>query len=338
MAQMGNNLLFVPRDASVDGYYSARGVQAEMPYAKAEELCARCPVTSKHATHFVAKFQRRVKLGGGEVILTGFHVIHGGHRPKEPRRRRSFLDDPLEPGHVIAGSEAARLAELRKGDKLTVEGREFTVKYVLPEFGVLDDSRVWARLDEIQELYGKPGVVHGVDALGCMCSGPYFEKIKTETASALPELRMLHRSVVAGTRLKSRKAVEGVGAVVVLIVMILGAVAIVAMMVSEVRERRREIGVLLAMGASGTRIALMFLPKIVLVGALGGLVGWALGTVLAVWAGPAIGGLGPEIKIRVFTGLASRTAVFGAIFALLASLPGLVRAVRMDPVDALREL
>jgi ABC-type lipoprotein release transport system permease subunit len=255
-----------------------------------------------------------------------------------PRRRRSFLDDPLEPGHVIVGSEAARLAGLGEGNKLTLEGREFTVKYVLPEFGVLDDSRIWARLEEVQSLYGKPGVIHGVDALGCLCSGPYFESIKEETARALPDLRMLHRAVVADTREKSRVAVEGVGAVVILVVLVLGAVAVLAMMSSEVRERRREIGVLLAMGAGGGRVALLFLPKILLVGALGGLLGWALGTVLAVHVAPAIGGLGPEIKIRVFAGLASRTAVLGALFALVASLPGLVRAVRMDPVDALREL
>lgn len=338
MAQMGNNLLFVPREASTDNYYSARGVQAEMSSDLAEELCARCPITSKHATHFVAKFQRRVRVNDAEVILTGFHVIHGGHRPKEPRRRRSFLDDHLEPGHAILGSEAARLAKLEKGEKFSVGGGEFTVKYVLPEFGVLDDSRIWARLDEVQALYGKDGVIHGVDALGCMCSGPYFESIKKETATRMPQLRMLHRAVVADTRVKSRVAVEGVGGVVILVVMILGAVAILAMMTSEVRERRREIGVLLAMGAGGGRVALMFLPKIVLVGALGGLLGWGLGTVLAVYAGPAIGDLGPEIKIRAFTGLASRTALYGALFALAASLPGLVRAVRMDPVDALREL
>ncbi len=338
MAQMGNNLLFVPREASTDNYYSARGVQAEMPAAKAEELCARCPVTSQHATHFVAKFQRRVTVGGAEVILTGFHVIHGGHRPKEPRRRRSFLDDPLESGLVIMGSEAARLAKLAKGDKFSAEGREFTVKYVLPEFGVLDDSRIWARLEEVQDLYGKSGVIHGVDALGCMCSGPYFESIKAETARAFPELRMLHRAVVADTRAKSRVAVEGVGGVIVLVVMVLGAVAILAMVGAEVRERRREIGVLLAMGAGGGRVALLFLPKLLLIGALGGALGWALGTVLAVYAGPAIGGLGPEIKIRVFSGLAPRTAVLGALFALVAGLPGLWRAVRLDPVDALREL
>jgi putative ABC transport system permease protein len=171
-----------------------------------------------------------------------------------------------------------------------------------------------------------------------MCSGPYFESIKEETARAFPDLRMLHRAVMADTRAKSRVAVESVGAVVLAVVALLGAMAILAMLAAEVRERRREIGVLRAMGAGGGRILGLFLPKVLLVGVLGGLIGWALGTALALYAAPAIGGLGPEIKIRVFTGLAPRAAVLGAAFALLASLPGLVRAARMDPVDALREL
>lgn len=338
MAQMGNNLLFVPREASVDGYYAARGVQAEMPEEKAEFLSGHCPVTSQHATHFVAKFQRRVEVSRAEVILTGFRVIRGGHRPGEPRRRRSFLDDPLESGRVILGSEAARLAGARQGDVLRIEGRQFTVKYVLPEFGVLDDSRVWARLEEVQALFGKKGLIHGVDALGCMCSGPYFDSIRDETARAVPDLRLLHHAVVADTREKSRVAVEGIGAVVLVVAVALGAVAILAMMSLEVRERRREIGVLLAMGAGAGRISALFLPKILLVGVAGGLLGWCLGTLLALHAAPVLGGLDPEIKIRAFADLLPHAAALGVVFSLAASLPGLWRAARMDPVDALGEL
>ncbi len=337
MAQMGNNLLFVPKDALIDNYYSARGIQAEMPEDRAVSLATRCPVMSSHATHYVAKFQQRVNVRGSEVIITGFHVIAGGHRPHEPKRRRSFLDDPLDPGHVIFGSEAARRTGGKSGDRIEIEGRRFTVKKVLPEFGVLDDTRVWARLEEIQGLFGKPDVIHGVDALGCMCAGPYFDGIKAEAARQVPELRLLHREVVARTRARSREAVEGVGAILLAVVAALGAVAVFATTAAEVRERRGEIGILLAMGAGRGRIFLLFLPKVLLVGVIGGILGWAFGTVLAVWAGPAVAGL-REVPIKMLPRLLPMATVIGGVFALLASCLAIWRAARLDPIDALREL
>jgi putative ABC transport system permease protein len=337
-AQMGNNLLFVPRDASVDGYFAAVGVQAEMAEEKMEYLADHCPVTRQHATHYVAKFQQRVKVNNAEVILTGFHVLHGEHVPGVMKRRRSFLDDKLDAGFVILGSEAGRLTGLKTGDTARIEDREFKVKYVLPEFGILDDSRVWARLKEVQGIYNKKGVVHGVDALGCLCSGPYFEQIRIEVAKQVPDLRMVHAQVIADVREKSRVAVEGVGAIVLAIVTILGAAAILTAAAAEVRERRGEIGVLLAMGAGGGRILLLFLPKILLVGVLGGSLGWALGSVLAAWIAPALAGLGPDVPVLVVVDLLPWSAALGLVFSLVASSLAVWRAARLDPVEALREL
>ena len=171
MAQMGNNLLFIPSEAAIDNYYTATEPQVTMPQERAEYLATTCPVMSQHATHYVAKYQRRVQANEADVILTGFHVISGGHRPGEPQRRRSFLDEPLGKGKVLFGHEAARRASVKKGDTVELAGRSFTVARVLDEFGVLDDQRVWARLDEVQALFNAAGRIHGVDALGCLCAG-----------------------------------------------------------------------------------------------------------------------------------------------------------------------
>lgn len=338
MAQMGNNLLFVPQDASVANYYSAAGVQATMPQERARFLATECPVTSEHATHYVAKFQDRIEVNGGEVILTGFDVIAGGHRPGEPRRRRSFLDDPLPAGQVLFGHEAARRAGVSAGDAVTLAGGRFTVARVLPEFGVLDDARVWARLEEVQALYHAEGRIHGVDALGCFCGGPYLEQIRNETAERVPEVRMVHSEVIARTRINSRVAVEGVGAIVLGIVAVLGAVAVFATTAGEVRERRGEIGILQAMGAGRERVLLLLMPKLLIVGLVGGLAGWAAGSVLGVWVGPLFGDGLEDVKFRVLFDLAPVAAGIGTVFAALAGGAAAWRACRMDPADALREL
>ena len=180
--------------------------------------------------------------------------------------------------------------------------------------------------------------IHGVDALGCLCAGPYFDSIVAETAQKLPDLRMVHWRLVADTREKSRQAVEGLGALVGLIAALLGAIAVWAAVTGELRERRSEIGVLSAMGAGGGRIFLLFLPKVALVGIMGGALGWGAGTVLAVWAGPALAGLGPDVPVLALTSLLPWAVVSGLLLALAAGGAAIWRAVRIDPVDALREL
>jgi putative ABC transport system permease protein len=338
MAQMGNNLLFIPSEAAVDNYYTATEPQVTMPQERAEYLATACPVMSQHATHYVAKYQKRTQLNRTEIILTGFHVISGGHRPGEPQRRRSFLDDPLPAGEVIFGYEAAYRTGIKKGDSIELAGRSFKVARVLDEFGVLDDQRVWARLEEVQGLFNAQGRIHGVDALGCLCAGAYFEGIKAEVAKSAPDLRFLHSDVVARTREKSRVAVEGVGAIVALIVLILGAIAIFTTTAAEIRERRGELGILLAMGAGPGEVLLMLIPKLLLVGVLGGVLGWALGSASAVWIGPLFSDDLTELVFRVLYGRLPLASALGATFALLAGGLAVWRACRLDPVEALREL
>lgn len=338
MAQMGNNLLFIPKDASATDYYAVIGAQAEMTQDRAEFLASSCRITSAHATHFVAKLQGRAKVNAAEIILTGFHVLRGGHRPGEPQRRRSFLDERLDYGDAIFGSEAAKLTGVKTGDAVSIEGRRFTVRQILQEFGVLDDLRVWIRLDEAQGIAGKPGMIHGVDALGCLCSGPYFDRIAEETSRQLPELRMVHWRLVADTREKSRQAVEGIGALVAIIVALLGATAIWAAVSGELRERRGEMGVLSAMGAGGWRLFALFVPKLLIIGTAGGILGWCVGTLLAAGAGPALAGFGEDVPVRVMVELLPLAVLFGSFLAFGAGGIAAWSALRMDPVEALREL
>ena len=143
---------------------------------------------------------------------------------------------------------------------------------------------------------------------------------------------------MARTREKSRIAVEGVGAIVAVIVLILGAVAIFATTAGEIRERRNEIGILQAMGAGPGRIVLMLAPKLLLVGLVGGILGWGVGSALAVWIGPTLSGGMGDLVFRVLYGLLPMAAAIGVVFAALAGGLAVWRACRIDPVEALREL
>jgi putative ABC transport system permease protein len=119
----------------------------------------------------------------------------------------------------------------------------------------------------------------------------------------------------------------GLGAVVLLV----GGIGIANVMVIGVLERRSEIGLRRALGATGGHIRLQFLSEALLLATLGGLAGVALGALVS--AGYA--------RSRDWSVVIPVEAVVGGLVAALAigAVAGLypaVRAARLAPTEALR--
>ncbi|MGI9585504.1 MAG: ABC transporter permease [Acidimicrobiia bacterium] len=137
--------------------------------------------------------------------------------------------------------------------------------------------------------------------------------------------------------LEAREAAEaaltnlflGLGAVALLV----GGVGIANVMVISVLERRGEIGLRRALGATRRHISVQFLGESLLLAGIGGLGGVALGA--AVTAGYAL--------LQGWDVLIPTIAVFGGMVAALcigaiAGLYPAMRAARVSPTEALRAL
>jgi putative ABC transport system permease protein len=119
----------------------------------------------------------------------------------------------------------------------------------------------------------------------------------------------------------------GLGAVALLV----GGIGIANVMVISVLERRSEIGLRRALGATKRHISIQFLSESLLLAALGGVAGALLGVVVtAVYALAR----GWEVSIPAYApigGLAASLLIGG-----VAGLYPAVRAARLSPTDALR--
>jgi putative ABC transport system permease protein len=120
------------------------------------------------------------------------------------------------------------------------------------------------------------------------------------------------------------------------------SIGIVNTLVMAILERRREIGIMKAIGASDGDVKKLFFAEAGAMGILGGIVGVALG-----WAiGQAINlgtniylkqqALPPEHFWAVPWWLVGAAIVFAFIVSLLSGLYPAARAARLDPVQALR--
>lgn len=117
-----------------------------------------------------------------------------------------------------------------------------------------------------------------------------------------------------------------------IISLLVGGIVIMNIMLASIKERTREIGVRLAVGARSRDIFLQFLVQTVLITALGGILGILLGYAILGQVGKYLG-LSVIASPQMIMAALGVSVGVGLIFGIFPA----VRASGLDPVIALRE-
>ena len=246
----------------------------------------------------------------------------------------------LGPGEGILGRELAQDLGVRVGDRvgLVTNGVRDSVRVTaLVDFGVKDLNRrtVIVPLRAAQSLAGLPGGATSLDlrlndiwaaqALAGDLAARWPYKVESWQQANAQLVSALNAQSVSTTVIRS----------VVMIVVVLG---IASVLVVSVVQKRREIGILRAMGATRGQVLRVFLLQGAIVGALGSVVGVALAAAL-IWAFThfvrGTDGL-PLFDIALEPRLALQVAVLATVCGVLAAVAPARRAARLDPAQAIR--
>ena len=163
------------------------------------------------------------------------------------------------------------------------------------------------------------------------CS-PYISSISYQIKQVLPgaDVRVIRRVAESEGRILTR--VSALLWIVTLAALIAAALAVAATSATTVLERRGEVGIMKAIGATNAIVISIFLSEQLLLAFVGGLLGYALGTALAwsfgasVFGSPATPRL---VLLPVIVGIAAAVAIFGSLIPLR-------RAAHFDPAPILR--
>jgi putative ABC transport system permease protein len=214
--------------------------------------------------------------------------------------------------HCMIGNGAARLLGLSPGDRLTLHhaGREASLSVTgVVTSGGSEDSQVFVSLGVAQGLAGLPGSV-GLTQLSVRGSAPVMEGVSQRLAASLPELdvRPVRRLAAAEGRLFER--IRGLLFVTVFLILLLTTLGVLAAMAGLALERRRDVGLMKALGGTVQQVMRFFLVEATALGVIGGILGCGVGMLLAAW-----------IELHVFaTAMTPRLIVWPVTVALMVGV------------------
>ncbi|MBI2872959.1 MAG: ABC transporter permease [Chloroflexi bacterium] len=329
----GANLLLVPETVSAPVGLGSLGMgtvteQAQLPSSALAYLQQRSQPVVAYAPFVYGVV--RLPDNSRSVVVAG--TEWDGARTLSPwwQVKGSW---PQGPEQVLVGVEAVKRLGLAPGDEITLTGTKgpavFRVAGVL-NTGGSEDSQVVMSLGQAQALLGRTGV--DLVLLRAQAGGPALEPLAKELEVAIPgaQARVV-RQVASAERTVVAK-VQGLMALVALLVLAAASLAVFSTMATTVMERTPEVGLMKALGAGPGRIGLLFTLEAVFIGAAGGLVGAVVGLGVAQAVGRSV--FGSYVPISPWAFPLTVTVALGV--SLLASLMPIRRAVRIEAARILR--
>lgn len=246
----------------------------------------------------------------------------------------------LEPGEAIVGRELAQDLGVRVGDRLTVQTTTLSESLrvtALVDLGVRDLNRrtVIVPLRAAQNLLALPGGATALDLTldDVWAAQSLADALRAQFPYKVESWQESNAQLVSA--LNAQSVSTGIIRGVVLAVVVLG---IASVLVVSVVQKRREIGILRAMGATRGQVLRLFLVQ----GAVVGAVGSALGLLLAVALIGAFtsfvrgsDGL-PLFNIALPLATAVRVALVATVCGVVAAIAPARSAARLDPAQAIR--
>ena len=295
-------------------------------------------------------FKHSVPIEDGTTFVTGASFTH----PWWKVRGQWFSDDSKD---CVAGASMAQEYGIVIGDKLdlSVDTRESlaTVTGIVTT-GDSQDNAVLCPLSVAQDLGGKPGefrqlfvsaLTKPADAFSqedpnkmtptefdrWYCS-PYITSIGRQIQEVLPGTHVEAIRRVAQTEGRVLSLVSLLLWIVTIAALIAAALAVGATSATTAMERRAEVGLMKALGATNFLVGGLFLCEQLLLAIAGGCLGFLLGAGLARELGETVFGVATSPRVIVLPVILAAAAAV----ALLGSWIPLYRAAHVPPAPILR--
>lgn len=362
----GANLVVTPEEDSLDVEIGSVDLKPSSSGAYLDETALpkiKGIFWRNNIAAFTPELPVNVELGGDEITLLGTYFskpLTYGNKQFVSGARSTFpwwkvhgdwpADDSSD---VLVGEKLASRLSVGPGSEIAFDGQQHRVAGILAT-GSAEDDQIVAPLSLAQAIAGKPGAARKIfvsaitkpedafarrnpDSLSpadrdrWYCS-PYPQSIAYQLEEVIPHSRAEPIRQVEQNEGQVLSRIEGLMLLITLAALLTSALAVSAAMATAMFERRTEVGLMKALGASHFSLSMIFIVESVLLACIGGVVGFACGTLLAQELGRSIFGSSlavDPVLLPVVLAIAIAVTFGGSAIAIR-------RAVKFDPVLALR--
>jgi len=254
---------------------------------------------------------------------------------------------------VLVGESLAHQRRIKTGDSLEVSRQTLHISGIVSTGGN-EDHQIIASLALAQHILGRNGAVRRIfvsaltkpeDDLArrdprtmnpemydrWYCS-PYAQSIAFQLQEAIPHSRAEMIRQVAQSEGTVLSRIKGLMLLITLAALFASALAVSSAMATAIYERRAEVGLMKALGAGKTMVAVLFFFEATLLALISGVIGFIGGALLAHGLGRSI--FGSDITIQPV--LLPVILAVAVVVTFAGSAAAILRAMNFDPVYALK--
>ena len=335
--QFGANIVMVPKSENLSlnyGGIDVGGVSYKVREFDQKKLARiRTIKNNKNLSIIAPKVLGPVMIKGKTVLLMG--VLFEEELALKTWWHKTSGQFPVAVTDVMLGSGVAAQFGFKVGETLDIAGSPFTIATILKPTGASEDDAIIADLGAAQKLLGKEGRLSMVE-ISAFCQGCPISEMTLQIAEKFPDAKVTAMRQAVMSKMQSIDMFKSFSLGISIIVIFIGSLLVLVTMMGSVNERTREIGIFRAIGFRRGHVMQIILLEALLLGIIGGILGFGIGNLIAWGIIPLV------IKDGMFAGINTNLGIISILMAvalsLLASLYPAFKASNMDPSEALRAL
>ena len=232
--------------------------------------------------------------------------------------------------------------KIKVGNQIAINSRKFKVIGIFEEMGDPEsDNMIHIPLEAAREIFNKKTELSYIELV--MKPGINLEKTSEKAIRNMKKARNNENFEIKTPEqlLAQLGSLLNITQIIFVsiasISLVVGGIGIMNSMFTSVLERRRDIGIMKAIGATNKHIMLLFIIEAALFGVVGGVIGIALGSfgaytvkVIASWFGFEL------IKIAISPWLVAFSLAFSIGVGMIAGFIPAYQAAKLKPAEALQ--
>lgn len=255
------------------------------------------------------------------------------------------LGRKLKKGEAIVGSESAYNINLGLVEmEAKLFGNVFSMVGVLDKTGSGLDTAVFISDDNMADILKNSDTAIKSDQISVIFakikkgSDPY--KIMSEIENNIIEVDVMMRKDIGKSLISSLGDISKIFYLTMALSTVLSLFLVWAIFTAIANERTREIGIMRALGAKESHVVKLFLFEVLVLGAVGSIVGIGAGTSLAVLMSKSFSilkNLPLDLDMPVRVGIAFAGLLFGTGICVIGALSPLQRLKKLEPLLVIKQ-